>query len=64
MALPLGAIDFRDVSFSRSEGRAVLVGLSLRATPGDVLALIGRSGVGKTTMLKLMNGLLQPTSGR
>lgn len=59
-----GDIEFRDVSFSHSEGPAILDGVSLRVEPGDVLALIGRSGVGKTTTLKLMNGLLQPTRGR
>jgi osmoprotectant transport system ATP-binding protein len=58
-----GTIEFRDVSYSRSEGSPILEGVSLSVVPGDVLALIGRSGVGKTTTLKLMNGLLQPTRG-
>jgi osmoprotectant transport system ATP-binding protein len=59
----IGDIEFRDVSFSRPGGRAVLEGITLRVQPGDTLALIGRSGVGKTTALKLMNGLLLPTMG-
>jgi osmoprotectant transport system ATP-binding protein len=59
-----GDIEFLDVSFSRPDGRTILQDLNLRVGPGDVLALIGRSGVGKTTALKLMNGLLQPTRGR
>ena len=59
-----GDIEFRDVSFSRLEGPAILEGLNLRVGAGDVLALIGRSGVGKTTTLKLVNGLLQPTRGK
>jgi osmoprotectant transport system ATP-binding protein len=58
-----GEIEFRDVAFSRTGGRPILDRVSLRVTPGDVLALIGRSGAGKTTTLKLMNGLLQPTRG-
>jgi osmoprotectant transport system ATP-binding protein len=60
---PTGDIEFRDVSFSRPGGAAILESISLRVRSGDVLALIGRSGVGKTTTLKLMNGLLQPTRG-
>jgi osmoprotectant transport system ATP-binding protein len=59
-----GTIDFRDVVFARPSGPPVLDGITLHVAPGDVLALIGRSGVGKTTALKLMNGLLMPTSGR
>jgi osmoprotectant transport system ATP-binding protein len=58
-----GDIEFRDVSFARPEGPVILEGIRLRVGPGDVLALIGRSGAGKTTTLKLVNGLLQPTRG-
>jgi osmoprotectant transport system ATP-binding protein len=60
---PTGEIEFRDVSFSRGGRDAILHGVSLCVRAGDVLALIGRSGAGKTTMLKLMNGLLHPTRG-
>jgi len=64
MADSTGTIEFRDVFYRIGVDRTILHGVSLRVTPGDVLALIGRSGVGKTTTLKLMNGLLQPTAGR
>jgi osmoprotectant transport system ATP-binding protein len=60
---PAGRIEFREVSYARPDGPQVLAGVSLAVNPGDVLALIGRSGAGKTTALKLMNGLLQPTRG-
>jgi osmoprotectant transport system ATP-binding protein len=41
-----------------------LEGLDLEAEPGRVLALVGRSGGGKTTALKLVNRLVEPESGR
>ena len=57
------AIEFRDVSFARSGGRRVLDRFSLAIEPGLVLALVGRSGAGKTTILKLINRLLLPDAG-
>ncbi|HMA35248.1 MAG TPA: ATP-binding cassette domain-containing protein [Chloroflexia bacterium] len=45
-------------------GREALRGLSLEARPGEVLALMGRNGAGKTTVLKLLVGLLKPSQGR
>ncbi|MBI3670287.1 MAG: ATP-binding cassette domain-containing protein [Acidobacteria bacterium] len=44
-------------------GRVLLSDLSLRAERGETLVLLGRSGSGKTTTLKLINRLLEPTSG-
>jgi osmoprotectant transport system ATP-binding protein len=57
------AIEFRDVSFTRPGGRAVLDRFNLLIEAGDVLALVGRSGAGKSTLLKLVNRLLLPDSG-
>jgi len=57
------AIEFRDVSFRRPRGPAVLDHFNLRVETGEVLALVGRSGAGKTTILKLVNRLLLPDSG-
>jgi osmoprotectant transport system ATP-binding protein len=45
-------------------GREVLRSVSFRVAPGETLALVGRSGAGKTTILKLINRLLEPVSGR
>ena len=44
-------------------GRPVVDGLSLKVPYGGVTALIGRNGAGKTTTLKMLLGLLEPTSG-
>jgi branched-chain amino acid transport system ATP-binding protein len=42
----------------------VLFGVSLRAAPGEVVALLGRNGAGKTTTLRSIMGLLPPRAGR
>jgi osmoprotectant transport system ATP-binding protein len=56
------AIEFRDVSF-RVAGTQVLSGFNLQVQRGETVVLLGRSGSGKTTSLKLVNRLLTPTSG-
>jgi osmoprotectant transport system ATP-binding protein len=56
------AIEFRDVSY-RVDKTQVLSSLSLQVAQGETLVLLGRSGSGKTTILKLVNRLLMPTSG-
>ncbi len=56
-------LEFRNVRFEHSAGHPTLDDLSFLVSRGEVLALIGRSGAGKTTILKLMNGLLLPVSG-
>lgn len=56
-------IEFRDVSYSVN-GTQVLSGLNLRVAHGEILVLLGRSGSGKTTTLKLVNRLVAPTSGQ
>jgi osmoprotectant transport system ATP-binding protein len=55
-------IEFRDVSYSVG-GTRVLSGFNLPVMKGETLVLLGRSGSGKTTSLKLINRLLFPTSG-
>lgn len=56
------AVEIRDVSFSYN-GQPVLQDVSLTLKTGDFTALIGPNGGGKTTLLKLMIGLLTPDSG-
>ncbi len=57
------AIEFRDVSFVLPDGHVVLSHFDLDIRRGETLVLLGRSGSGKTTTLKLVNRLLAPTSG-
>ena len=56
------AVEFLNVSF-RIRDRLILDNLSFRIPPGETLVLLGRSGSGKTTALKMVNGLLFPSSG-
>ena len=60
---PNPAIEIRDVSYVLPNGETLLSGLNLRVERGETLVLLGRSGSGKTTTLKLINRLLTPASG-
>jgi osmoprotectant transport system ATP-binding protein len=55
-------IEFRDVCY-RVAGTQVLSGFNLQVQSGETVVLLGRSGSGKTTSLKLVNRLLSPSSG-
>jgi subfamily B ATP-binding cassette protein MsbA len=59
-----GEIAFEDVGFAYSRGEPVLHGVSLRAEPGTVTALVGPSGAGKSTMIGLVCAFHAPVSGR
>lgn len=59
-----GAISLKNVSFSYGpERESVVEDLSFSIAPGESIALIGRSGCGKTTIMKLMLGLIAPQRG-
>ncbi|MDD2715455.1 MAG: ABC transporter ATP-binding protein [Candidatus Wallbacteria bacterium] len=49
-----GRLEFKDVFFSYETGKEVLRGISFTARPGEVIALVGRSGAGKTTIINLI----------
>ncbi len=55
-------VDIRDLTFSY-DGQAVLSGIGLAVAPGERLAVLGPNGGGKTTLLKLILGILRPSSG-
>jgi osmoprotectant transport system ATP-binding protein len=57
------AVEFRDVSFTVPGGKKLLVHLNLTVRRGETLVLLGRSGSGKTTTMKLVNRLIDPTEG-
>jgi len=57
-------VEFRDVSFSHAAASAPVIShLTFSVPQGETLVLLGESGCGKTTTLKLINRLLLPTSG-
>lgn len=58
-----GKIEFREVSFSYDEREPVLENVSFVIKPGEQVALVGPSGVGKTTLLSLMLCFYRPVSG-
>jgi osmoprotectant transport system ATP-binding protein len=58
------AIAIRDVHVTRGAAGTVLRGFSLDIRRGETVALVGRSGAGKSTALKLINGLIVPDAGR
>jgi phospholipid/cholesterol/gamma-HCH transport system ATP-binding protein len=55
-------VEIRDLVFHRGD-RAIFNGLNLTVQPGHVVAIMGPSGTGKTTLLKLIGGQLKPDSG-
>src|SRR5438876_419590 len=55
-------VEFRSVSYS-IDGARILDDLNFTVDKGEVLVLLGESGCGKTTTLKLINRLIEPTSG-
>jgi osmoprotectant transport system ATP-binding protein len=57
------AIQFEDVTFGLPGSPEMVQGLTLSVIRGEMLLLLGRSGSGKTTSLKLINRLLDPTGG-
>src|SRR5262245_35851084 len=61
--MPTPAIEYREARFAIA-GREILAGLNLSIPTGETVALLGRSGSGKTTALRLVNGLLRTTGGQ
>lgn len=60
---PRPVIKFRKLSYRLPDNRALILDLNLEVDSGETLVLLGRSGSGKTTTLKLINRLLVPSQG-
>ena len=56
-------VEIRDLTFAYPDGTVALENINLTLEKGSITALIGQNGCGKTTLSKLMNGILKPTSG-
>lgn len=56
-------VAMRDVSFSYPSGEAAVQHLDITVYPGELVGIVGQNGAGKTTVTKLITGLLKPSSG-
>jgi len=59
-----GEIFFKGLDFGYIKGKPVLRGINLKINPGESVALVGKSGVGKTTLAELVMGYYQPGKGK
>lgn len=59
-----GKVEYRQVSFAYTPGQPVLQKLDLLVQPGDVVALVGASGAGKTTLVNLLLRFFDPDQGQ
>jgi ATP-binding cassette subfamily B protein/subfamily B ATP-binding cassette protein MsbA len=60
----VGEVRFEHVTVGYEAGRPVLQDISLRARPGEVVAFVGRTGAGKSTLVSLLPRFLDPWEGR
>lgn len=59
-----GEVRFEDVGFAYPDGTEVLHGITFAAQPGEMIALVGLTGAGKTTLVSLIPRLYDPSAGR
>lgn len=59
-----GGIKLENINFGYSKDRLILKNLNLKINPGESVAIVGRSGVGKTTLSELIIGYYKPQEGR
>ena len=58
-----GEIDLKNINFSYNKNKEILKDINLKINPGESVALVGESGVGKSTLSELIFGYYQPTKG-
>lgn len=61
---PSGEVEFKDVSFGYGEGAPILSGFNLKLLPGETVAMVGRTGCGKSTAARLIPRFYDVTSGQ
>ena len=59
-----GEVVYENIQFEYEPGRAVLQNISLHAAPGEMIALVGPTGAGKSTLVNLLPAFYEPTAGR
>jgi ATP-binding cassette subfamily B protein len=64
MINPEGEVEFRDVSFSYGEKTLILNGFNLKLSPGETVAMVGRTGCGKSTAARLIPRFYDVTEGQ
>jgi len=58
-----GRIEFKNINFSYEKNKEILKKINLKINPGESVALVGESGVGKTTLSELIFGFYNPSGG-
>lgn len=59
-----GEVEFRDVFFNYKKGKSVLEGIDFKVKAGEVIALVGESGMGKSTLVDLISAYYFPIKGK
>lgn len=59
----IGEIEFKNVHFGYNEDEEVIKGISLKANPGETVAIVGATGAGKSTIINLLNRFYEINSG-
>ncbi len=59
-----GEVEFRDVCFNYQDGEPTLENISFKVQPGQTVAIVGQTGAGKTTLMKLVNRIYDATCGQ
>ncbi len=60
---PRGEVELQDITFGYEEGKPVLKGFNLHTKPGQLIAIVGPTGAGKTTLINLLMRFYDPNSG-